>query len=204
VSWERSLAGAALAATTVALALASLAAGCSSTDVVVGVLPAHGEGGAPAHRCVNDDDCRAGFCVRDTCDQATGHCEARPVTCDTNKELVCGCDGVTYWNDCLRKQAGVTASALGYCGPGAATCGGGLGACPVAGASCARIFPSVERCPHGDSDAPGVCVLLPPTCPPPGSERLARCGGGPTVCDDECDAIRSERPHLRPGAATCP
>ena len=180
-----------------------LASGCSSTDIVVGILPAHGDGGSPAHRCVNDDDCRTGFCVRDTCDEATGHCEARPVTCDTTKALVCGCDGVTYWNDCLRKQAGITASALGYCGPGAATCGGGLGACPVAGASCARIFPSADRCVHGD-DGPGVCVLLPPTCPAPTNERLARCGGGPASCDDECDAIRSERPHLRPGAVTCP
>ncbi len=187
-------------------AILASAVGCSSTDIVVATLPAHHVGGDSDHRCVNDDDCHEGFCVRDTCDQPTGHCEARPVSCDTTQLLTCGCDGVTYWNDCLRKQAGVTASALGYCGPGAATCGGGSGPCPVAGASCARVFPSTDRCPH-DPDPPGVCVMLPPSCPAPapGGELLAKCGGvGPTSCDDECGAIRSEAPHLRPGAAACP
>lgn len=187
----------------VVVALA-LVAGCSSTDIVVATLPAHGNGGPKVHHCVNDDDCHEGFCARGTCDEPTGHCEARPVACDPTQGLTCGCDGVTYWNDCLRKQVGVTASAIGYCGPGAATCGGSSGACPVAGASCARVYPSADRCPHDGPDALGVCVLLPPTCPPPGSERLARCGGPPPAdCDDECAAIRSERPHLRPTVGLC-
>ncbi len=187
-----------------ALVGAALAGACSATDVVVATLPPHRDGGGERRRCVNDDDCRGGLCLRDTCDEPTGHCESRPAVCDAARTPVCGCDGVTYWNDCLRKQTGVTASALGYCGPGAATCGGGAAACPVPGASCARVFPSADRCPRGSDDAPGVCVMLPPVCPPPDGNLLARCGPGSASCDPECDAIRSERPHLRGGAAVCP
>jgi len=189
-----------------AIAACGLAAACSPTDVVVATLGARGDGGAQVRPCGNDSQCHdEEFCMRDACDQGTGRCETRPPACELTQDLVCGCDGVTYWNDCLRQQVGMTAKTDGNCGPGAATCGGTAGTCPVAGASCARVYPSAERCPHDAANAPGVCVLLPPNCPPPGSERLAQCyGPAPGACDDECTAIRSEKPHLRPTAGLCP
>jgi hypothetical protein len=54
--------------------------------------------------------------VRDpTCSSAAGMCEPQPVACSLNFDPVCGCDGVTYSNDCLRLMAGAPLERVGAC-----------------------------------------------------------------------------------------
>jgi hypothetical protein len=172
--------------------------GCAPTDIVVATLPAHRDGGQE-HTCAADDDCHGDdFCSRDSCDDVTGHCERRPNFCDATTAPVCGCDGISYWNDCIRMQQGITAATPGECLVNALACTG-PGTCPHF-ASCARVFSSDKAC---SPDASGACWQLPPACPPPGVRRYVRCGDT-TSCDAACEAFRSEQPYQRLDSATCP
>ena len=99
--------------------LASLAA-CKPVDVSIAVLP---DGGEHKPRvCAADVDCQddgdrdkddALFCAKDSCDALTGHCERQPGFCENDLAPSCGCNGVTYWNDCLRKQHAIAAATPG-------------------------------------------------------------------------------------------
>jgi len=57
------------------------------------------------------------------CDQplgacaALGSCRQRPITCTTESDPVCGCDGQTYVNACLARMAGVSVASTGPCAP---------------------------------------------------------------------------------------
>jgi hypothetical protein len=182
-------------------ALAPALLGCAPTDVVVATIPARHDGGAE-HTCTTDDDCKVvdDYCQRDSCDDVTGHCAGRPKLCDATGPPVCGCDGISYWNDCIRMRQGITAVIPGEreCLQSPRTCTG-PGTCPHH-ASCARAFSSDKACAPG---AIGVCWQLPAACPGPGEERYGRCGD-PTSCEAACEAFRSEQPYQRLDLATCP
>jgi hypothetical protein len=61
--------------------------------------------------CVEDQFCA----LDDSCDDQ-GTCVPRPDTCDpSDTQAVCGCDDMTYANECSAFQAGVRVSALGSC-----------------------------------------------------------------------------------------
>jgi hypothetical protein len=76
------------------------------------------EGGdACLQTCRSNDDCPA----TDLCERVPGTCRGpglcRPVPplCAEAPDLVCGCDGVTYLNECERRTAGATAFGPGAC-----------------------------------------------------------------------------------------
>jgi hypothetical protein len=110
---------------------------------------------------------------------------------------VCGCDGITYWNDCVRRQSGALAATSGECRADAMPCDTGAD-CGVANASCARFVPKDLPC---DDAAPGVCWVAPAVCEPSADPlRWRQCGSGapdPAPCIDTCEAILSECP-IRP------
>lgn len=204
-----------LAATVAALALASA---CASEEIVLANVSSLEPGsGAPAKRCVENRDCSSSmFCARHDCEDVAGTCETRPVVCEEAPMPVCGCDDITYWNDCLRRTVGVPAMRPGECGNTALLCGkggpggpgGGPGGppggegCPP-GAACARLLPpdfTGAMCPF---DVPGTCWALPALCPDRGGpDRWISCDPGRTSCVSTCDAIRTGVPHRR--ATSCP
>jgi hypothetical protein len=181
----------------------ALVAACASEDIPLATLPAEDGGSTPAPaRCVENADCAPGlFCNKVSCDAPVGRCEAPPVICGAEGPPVCGCDGVTYWNDCLRRASAVRGSIAGECAPGASPCGGlAMRGCPE-GAFCGRLLPPMAMCAR---EAPGNCWVLPSQCPPPGpGDRWLGCGPPPVPCLDTCTAIRTGMPHRR-AVSGCP
>ena len=158
--------------------------------------------------CHGNPDCPPNWlCNKQACPDMTGVCEPRPVCLDSTPAPVCGCNHVTYWNDCLRMQAGTAASTVGECGAGTHPCYMN-GDCPP-GASCSHLLPPMTVC--GGPLTPGTCWVTPSDCsatgdlrlwspcPPPGS------AGGSGPCVSTCKAVQSGHPHvpLDSGAA-CP
>jgi hypothetical protein len=177
-----------------------LATSCATDDVVVATLkPA-----VPSEpSCASNADCQpTAYCDKAGCTDASGSCRLRPLLCDSNSSPDCGCDGVTYWNDCLRKQSGVASATDGECTTAAATCiSPDASDCPVVGASCARLLP---RGPDCSEDTIGACWMLPADCPPVlGSTERWRACSAANACDDTCVAIRSGEPHQREFGPGC-
>jgi hypothetical protein len=177
---------------------------CTPTDVVVADLSElQNDGGEViGGSCINNTDCSAdSYCKLDNCAALSGTCTARPTICDDSPATVCGCDGVNYWNDCLRAFSGTSAVMVdGEC-PHPVGCGGHeKRACPVSNAFCAHLVHDANQCanPSGPMDL-GFCWVLPPTCPVDIGQQWASCAlgpdGGPPDCVATCDAIRSEAPH---------
>ena len=195
----------------------ALVAACADEQIVLATLPPMFDGGMPndGRRCVEDKECSTKeFCERVGCEDVAGTCQDAPVLCEEEGHPVCGCDGVTYWNDCLRRSHGVTAAASGECGSNARNCRhGSKGAppgdpdvCPP-GTFCAQLLslpgdvpPPPDFC---GPDAPGTCWALPVVCPDrAGPDRWLACGAPQPICTTTCDAIRSGAPYRR--AESCP
>jgi hypothetical protein len=177
---------------------------CATEDVVVATLDqgstsdagTSDAGTSDAGTCTNNADCQpTAYCAKDSCAAMTGSCRLRPLLCDANSSPHCGCDGVTYWNDCLRMQSGAAAATNGECAVAATCTNSDATDCPVEGASCARLLPGGPNCPN---DTIGACWVLPPDCPTGAapSERWHTCDA-PNNCEDTCAAIRSGTPHQR-------
>src|SRR5580658_6485981 len=134
------------------------------TDRVDGGADAPSLDDGGGHWCSNDQDCPAAFCAKSSCGASHGRCQAPPFNCDDGFDPVCGCDGVTYWNDCLRQQHGVSVRTMGQCSTYFVVCDGGADnpSCP-APASCGKLDTGFSgAC---DPESPGVCWVLPETCP---------------------------------------
>jgi hypothetical protein len=203
------------AAVACALAAVALGSACAEEEILLAKLPPSIDGGnsSDATRCVDESGCKATtFCSRRECRDVAGTCELRPVVCEEEASPVCGCDGITYWNDCLRRAAGITAMHPGVCSDTAITCGRGPKGAPgtpdssdgcPADTFCARLLPSgglPDSCPP---DVVGTCWALPAVCPDhAGPDRWIACGPSRGPCATTCDAIRTGDRFKR--AKACP
>ncbi len=195
------------------IALALCAVGCSDEVIVLAHVAGQDAGpGAPAVRCTSSSECGGGmFCERTRCDEVAGTCTPFPISCSGDEQPVCGCDGVSYFNDCLRRIAGVAASTPEECKANGLGCSP-TKACP-ADAVCSQL--AGGKAASGDPCRPGPqegrCWVLPPTCPPASrADRWDECvppagtepptGAPPPLglqCVDTCTAIRAGRRFSR-------
>lgn len=164
--------------------------------------PEHGDA-LPDGACKTADDCGDGYyCDRIERMDPYGTCMSRPTVCSTEQRPVCGSDNISYFNDCLRKQRGVSFAQPGECPIGTLPCGDLVGdlftpiECPP-GTFCGRLkVPSRDDpalyCAFDILATPGQCWVIPdcsdaepvtrtgwvPCLPPPGGGG-AGAGGGP-------------------------
>ncbi len=173
-----------------------LLAACDPIDVVVRVP----DGGdlPPLHPCLDNTDCHENeYCQKHDCNDAHGGCLLRPQLC-TGMDFapVCGCNGVTYWNDCLRQADGASAVlTAGEC-TSAKTCSSASECSASPSAACSRV--AAITCPS--SGSVGACWVMPAQCPSGLSTTWQACSGG--ACMDLCGAIKSEQPALQ--KPSCP
>ncbi len=135
--------------------------------------------------------CDAGqYCHYDadqTCGAADqlGECKAKPDFCAEVFSPVCGCDGVTYGNECKASAVGVSVASVGPCeAPADCEAGGGFctggGACPA---------DTVEA--DGTCDGGGTCCkpwVLPPAAPTCAGNCGGAAPGGACWCDASCES----------------
>jgi hypothetical protein len=196
---RRNAALAATAGLVLVAAVAGLACGTDHVFVVATILPP--DAGGPC-TIPGPDAGEAGavegdgggtcppaqFCEPTACGKTSGTCQTLPPSCPDGFSPVCGCDGVTYFSDCLRQSAGVQVSGSGACLGGdfvPLTCGSSGGACgqttPIGSAVCATVLPSflsslppATYCLLADV-APPSCWVVPRTPPADaGGPKLTR------------------------------
>jgi hypothetical protein len=170
-----------------------------------------GDGGPQQTPCSSVSDCIPGWlCEKPSCDAPTGLCSPPPyVFCEPEPSPVCGCDGVTYWNDCVRRQVGAQLESPGECSVTACHCASDADCADDAEfAVCSHLVQGGEICHAGDM---GSCWVLPPQCmpnfgDPPVWQECRPPDAPPAPCVDTCLAIASGRPHKRkkPGDACEP
>jgi len=158
---------------------------------------ASGAAGAGGMTCTTNEECPAAWlCRKTSCGDPTGHCEVRPVFCDDNFMPVCGCDHVTYWNECYRRRSGQAASFADDCTAGAHACFDSAD-CPV-GAYCQHLLPRGISC--SQTVGAGTCWVTPDVCSEaPDQMHWKACetpGDAGTGCISTCLAVQSGRPYV--------
>lgn len=159
--------------------------------------------GGSGCRLTVPSDCKADeFCRVTACATSGGTCTKKPVltTPPPTATPICGCDGITYWDENVAASIGVNKKADGRCTTGEKTCNG-QGKCP-SGSFCNL---EVSVCGVGGGQD-GLCWGLPSSCPSSSAAgvvtaRTCNGGGGVTCGTTYCQAVRSERSFSTAG---CP
>ena len=158
--------------------------------------------------CRDLNDCATSeYCDKASCGEPFGRCTRRPTFCAPDLDPVCGCNQVTYWNDCIRRQNGVGILERGECRRGAACSQRGDTECPTADAKCARVQSGPGVC---SPELTGTCWVI-PNCPPPDRKDVSggawdECKAGPgdgLRCQSLCNAIATEKAFRR-APPNCP
>jgi hypothetical protein len=136
------------------------------------------------------------------------------VFCERTPAPVCGCDQVTYWNDCVRRRGGAPASTPGECRATALRCATAAD-CGVEGASCPYLYsPPEEPCTSSPDERVGICWVVPLDCESGGDPRSwSGCLSPPppappppgfmVPCVDTCNALRSDGSYLLTPRSAC-
>jgi hypothetical protein len=140
--------------------------------------------------CTTNAECGASnFCFKTGCGAtSTGKCGPLP-TGISNYGPVCGCDGVTYWNDFQAATFSVGVRYTGECTSDRLPCSTSS-ECPTSG-ECIFRLDGVTACSGGST---GACWRNPSgkICPLGKSGPSVRvCGSG--LCTNQCEAVKSKQ-----------
>jgi hypothetical protein len=145
--------------------------------------------------CSSNDDCSMqDYCLMTSCGAKRGTCTLRPSFCTGEQgPAICGCDGLRYFNDCLRAYYGAnvdpTCLALRPCSSTAP--------CPEhpdhAAPFCSNLYRS--QCRQGPPER--YCWVMPAQCGPNtlGGDLFMACdapSSGSDSCLSVCEAIKTE------------
>jgi hypothetical protein len=119
-----------------------------------------------------------------------GECKPRPAAVALAYAPVCGCNGVSYWNDSQAWASGATVASTGACTTTAIACAAFSMPCAAPANKCVN-----ERSSCSGVSTSGTCWFVPSggTCPA-AAKDVRQCtftGGG--TCMSRCDAIRGDR-----------
>jgi hypothetical protein len=195
-----------LAVATLGIALLGIALACSRDPILVATIEPDSDASVKCQISDAGDagaSCKDGFCSATACG-STGFCESIDSDACASSGPECGCNGVSYFNRCLRQEARVSLAGNAQCGFGMRTLGCTDKDCPT-NASCALILPGLPSQLSEIADAAlscgekvrlmppqyglfGVCWSRPDACPDAGSPLVQSdlC----EQCIDECSAIK--------------
>ncbi len=162
----------------------------------------------PPKSCMRNNECDSGaYCDMTRCVER-GNCLSVPVVLDDVLRPVCGCDGITYYNNSYRQAARVGLDYAGECTDFAHTalCDPLDNGCPPPSV-CARFFTSLSS--TCEPSLPWTCWVVPAVCPSNSgdTDRWTSCATqdpAAATCLDTCRAIgnRGGGPYRR--ALSCP